>query len=252
MFVTAADFNLQPYNFPNLDKVPTNFAAFIAQEEERNLRELMGNILYDEFVKQVPLLPSSWVSNNTPGYAINDLVVYGSDIYKSLVVDNLGVIPDSDGTKWELQLANRWLKLMVGDNYLWDTVKQKWYGMKELVKPLIYALWLRDQINDNVSAAGVVQAETENSKVVGSGIRFGRAFNRYSELAVGMLPSRVISNLGYWNRSESYLKNSLFGYLWENSTDFDDLVTDTPAYQTFQNYLSSEFQNPGKVDLFDF
>lgn len=43
-----------------------------------------------------------WVTDNDPGYALNDIVTYGGNIYQSLINDNLNIVPGSDVTKWQL------------------------------------------------------------------------------------------------------------------------------------------------------
>lgn len=43
-----------------------------------------------------------WITDNNPGYAINDIVTYGGNIYQSLIDDNLNIVPGSDPTKWQL------------------------------------------------------------------------------------------------------------------------------------------------------
>lgn len=43
-----------------------------------------------------------WISDNDPGYATDDIVTYGGNIYQSLIDDNLNIIPGSDVDSWEL------------------------------------------------------------------------------------------------------------------------------------------------------
>lgn len=50
MFVTASDFNLQPYNIPNLDG-SNNFEQFVEDYEELILKRMLGIELYNEFME---------------------------------------------------------------------------------------------------------------------------------------------------------------------------------------------------------
>jgi hypothetical protein len=43
-----------------------------------------------------------WVSDNDPGYALNEIVTYGGKIWQSKIADNLNIVPGTDATKWEL------------------------------------------------------------------------------------------------------------------------------------------------------
>jgi hypothetical protein len=50
MFVTQANFQIPPYQIPNLSDVSATFDAYITQEEEEVLRAVLGNLFYDAFV----------------------------------------------------------------------------------------------------------------------------------------------------------------------------------------------------------
>lgn len=52
-FVTSTDFNTAPYSLPNLDKVINSFNKFVLQEQERVLRDLLGNKLFEAFAQAV-------------------------------------------------------------------------------------------------------------------------------------------------------------------------------------------------------
>lgn len=54
MFVKPLDdFNLSPFNIPNIDSFENSFTDFITEEEEVILRSLFGNTLYDEFIEGI-------------------------------------------------------------------------------------------------------------------------------------------------------------------------------------------------------
>lgn len=50
MFVTASDFNLKPYNIPNLDAVVNTFQAYANKKEKEALKSLLGLTLYEAFI----------------------------------------------------------------------------------------------------------------------------------------------------------------------------------------------------------
>lgn len=245
MFVTAEDFDLQPYNIPNLDKVEDNFASFIDREEEKRLRKLFGNMFYDAFVAGLAALPPQWEQTITPdGYDLNDLVVNGSNIYKSLTADNVALT--SDVASWEVQAANRWLLLREGGAYLYYNRPQKWYGMKRLVTPLIYAMWVRYDVHRLTGMGVVASMKSENANTVGVAQTIVQAYNEYSDFAVG--DCYVSDFLFPVRRLWPELENSLFGYLYINSADFDDVVAS--AFSDFKSYLIYSFIHPGKMNAF--
>lgn len=43
-----------------------------------------------------------WITDNDPGYALDDIVTYGGNIYQSLIGNNLNIVPGSDPDSWEL------------------------------------------------------------------------------------------------------------------------------------------------------
>lgn len=48
-FVQASDFDLIPFNIPNLDKMPNVFAPYVAEQQELILKSLLGASLYESF-----------------------------------------------------------------------------------------------------------------------------------------------------------------------------------------------------------
>lgn len=56
MFVTAEDFNLEPYNLPNLDvDATTTFPAYITDQEEIALTKILGRLLYTKLATNLAL-----------------------------------------------------------------------------------------------------------------------------------------------------------------------------------------------------
>lgn len=245
MFVVAEDFNRLPFNISGLnDLSPNVFDDFVSYHEEEQLRKLFGNLFYDSFVDGLVGLPGEYASGT---YAIDQLVVYVdgnvADIYKSLANSNTAL--PTDASKWEKQPLNRWVRLKFGDEYLYYNRPQKWYGMKRLVVPLIYSLWIK-WTYDNQTANGLVVTANENSTTVSPANRIARAWNKYAELCAKDFPNVVNPDYLVWPE----LENSLFGYLYLNSDRFDDLVVNYSGFNTFRAYLAYSFQYPGKTNVF--
>lgn len=63
MFVTKDDFNVIPYNLPNLAEVEDDFDAFVLEQTETALRALLGDKLYDAFIDglEEASVPQRWI-----------------------------------------------------------------------------------------------------------------------------------------------------------------------------------------------
>lgn len=243
MFVTASDFDRLPFNLTGLDQLTAGvFDDFVSYNEEEKLRKLLGNKFYDAFVAGLALLPATYDVSAT--YNLNDLVVSGADIYKSLQAANLAH-QVTDTAWWVKQTANRWLRLREGDTYSYYNRPQKWYGMNRLVVPLIYSLYTKFTY-DNQTGAGVVTAKNENSDTVSAANRIVRGWNKYADLAAGDWPSVIDWTFVNWPD----LENSLFGYLFLTDTVWDDLFTDGDGFGSMRAYLAYSFQFPGKTNVF--
>lgn len=236
MFVTKTDFDVPPLNLSGLDKVSNTFPEFITEQEEEELSKLFGVRFWEAFKAGLDALPSAWVA--TTDYAVDALVVSGSKIYKSLQNPNLNHAV-TDGAYWAEQVANRWLLLREGDLYTYNDVEYKWVGMTAMVKPMIYSLWVKYRVNDQMAAIGNVKSKAENSEIVSPNVRICRAWNQYDSYAINSRRGTV----------DVHYANTLFGYLWTNSEDFDDVVT--PEYSDFEQYLLCEFLCPGRQNVFD-
>lgn len=224
MFVTASDFNIPPTAIPKLDKVPTLFQAFVDEREEKFLREVLGDSLYEAFISGLNSLPSKL--NLTVATVINTEYVYGNSIWEALTVTT-GVIP-SEGTDWTLiEENNRWLLLKNGNSYDYAGKTWKWRGMNAACKPLIYAEWVEYGIA-NLTDHGFVIPQMENNKDVDSSPYICRQWNEWSKLIGGPCNQ----------------KNSLYGYLravdLSNPGTFDDTFDD--SFTGFVDYLNYEFQ----------
>jgi hypothetical protein len=227
MFVTASDFNIPPTDIPNLDKVPTLFQVFVDQEEDKYLREVLGDSLYEAFITGLNGLPSEL--NLTLPTVINTEYVYGNDVWKALTVTT-GVAP-IEGTDWTLiEENNRWLLLKNGSSYEYSGKNYRWKGIKAAVKPLIYAQRCEYEISQ-LTKNGRVIAKTENNTQVESVVEICRAWNDWSRQIGGTCMQ----------------KNSLYGYLQavelSEPGTFDDTFDD--SFTGFVDYLNYEFTEQG-------
>jgi hypothetical protein len=251
MFVTPQDFLDQPYNLPKMNDadVQSVFQRYINKKEATELRRVLGSDFYEAFAAAMNALPALWVK--TTNYIIGNQVLYGYDVFIALV-NNANVLP-VDGATWQLQPRTKWQKLWAGESYAnADGVKQNWAGMSELMKPFIYAFWLRDYITTSVQDSGVIQQTTENAAGYSSSPRFSEAFMNYSRMVgkrktfLGAQDRSTIGLIGSQDR------NTLYEYLFAKAADFNDVVAAiTSLNGDFLNYLSLYFQNPGIVNEFD-
>jgi hypothetical protein len=104
LFTSIQDFDIAPYSLPGLSS-NNNFEDVATFEEKSKLRALLGTLFFDELEEQIEALPDDWSSETE--YGIDDLVNYGSKIWKSLVDDNTGNTP-AEGVNWEEQDENIW------------------------------------------------------------------------------------------------------------------------------------------------
>lgn len=72
MFLTATDFNIIPYNLPNLDKVGSAFQTYVDRTEKEILISLLGVDTYEAFVAGMAT-PGKWKDlKDGVNYAINE------------------------------------------------------------------------------------------------------------------------------------------------------------------------------------
>ncbi len=232
MFVVAQDFYLKPFNLVNLPEDGT-FDDYVSENEERILRDLLGNYLYDLLVDAFNILPSLYDEDVT--YVINDEVTYKSVIWKSLQVDNLNNVP-VEGANWTAVIDSRtkWAEVIYGGVYVYETTNYKWSGMKAMVKPLIFSLWLGDNAS-NTNSSGVTVPRIENAERINPDQLICRGWNLFIDLACGK-----------YKHSELSVSDSLFGYLYSNAADFDSLFVD----ETCKSYLERYYTNLGRKNIF--
>jgi len=241
--LTTEDFNQIPYNVPNAQaQAPeggtlpnVQFQNYIDKKVTYVLVKLLGQSLYESFIAGLDALPPEWVDTNTPGYAIDDLVFYNYHVWKSLVDNNLNVVP-KEGTSWTMVEDDQWLMLYNGvNNYNYNFKQNTWVGMKNLLIPYVYAFWTRDTMRDHTKS-GTVQRNQENATVVSSAPNIAFAYNEFSKFAGN-----------YYRQS-----NSLYGYLlYGNSLGHYIDYYDDSYYETFGTYLQHTFEYPGNMNIFN-
>lgn len=208
MFVIAQDFDLPPYQIPNLDKIPNTFQDFVDEREASVLTEVLGYKLYKDFIAGLNALPEAYDAGFT--YANLETVVSGNDIWQSLQDNNEGN-PLTEGAWWTLvEEDNKWLELKNGCEYPMDMI---WVGMKKMLTPYIYSEWLSFQM-DSHTGIGLVVAKAENSVGISPATRISRAFNDYSRLAGS-----------WWDN-----KNTLYGFVKQGDYEGFDYT-----YQGYRN-----------------
>lgn len=224
MFVTASDFDLIPYNIPNLDKVTTQFSSYVDTKEEEILIKLLGRPLYLEFIEALELITTYSLTVAT---VIGNEYAYGNDIWEALTVTT-GTIP-VEGTDWTLiESDNKWLCLKNGADYTLDSYVFHWEGVVNMLIPFIYANWVNDTF-DNLSGFGVVQGKVENSTVISPRKRIIDAFNRFSIIAGTLVSSSFYSNffaIDYYSfygygYEDVEQRDTLYGFLTVNSTLYE-------------------------------
>jgi len=235
MIVTQDDFNLIPYNLVGLPDDGT-FDNFISEQEELYLRPLLGNLFYDALVAGIESLPDAYDENEE--YATDDEVYDGIVIYKSLVDANMGNAV-TDATKWEVVVdadRTRWLRLIEGESYEYSDRTYKWFGLKKMVRPLIWSLWTRYNVSAD-TAQGKAAAAIENANRADNFQSICDAWNKYVDYSCGKYCiGDVIS-----------MYDSLYGYLYV-STSFDDL--DFGTFETLLDYIQENFQSVGRMNAF--
>lgn len=235
MFVTLSDFLVKPMIIPATDDNRTGLESFLSDEEKSLLKKLLGVTFYNLFVEAYNELPEDWSA--TANYNVDDEVVYGMDIYKSIQAGANKVPPD-EPLFWEVQPVNKWLRLITGDVYQVNGFSNYWMGMKELLKPALFSLYLEEYAT-NQTGMGLTVPNVENADVVSPADKICKFWNTYVDSVFGNIDS-------------DNDKNSLYGYLVYVKAQFDNDVEDA-GYSTFQQYLDLNFGDEvERKNVFDF
>ena len=226
MFTTASDYDLIPYNIPNLASIPNAFQPYVDAKEEEILIKLLGRPLYNEFIAGLDALPDAY--DSTVATVIGDQYVYENDIWEALTITT-GTTP-VEGADWELiEEGKKWLKLKNGAEYTLNDEVYYWDGMVKLLKPYIYASWLNDNF-DSDTGLGIVQSNAENSTVISPMKRIVNAFNDFSLKAGTVMSCTYYSNFYHYDAEYFYgayyssyaieQRDTLFGFLTINESDY--------------------------------
>lgn len=229
MFVTASDFSIPPYQIPSLTGPGegTTFSAFVDQEEEKYLIEVLGDDLYTAFIEGLAEFTAWSVTVPT---VIGQQYSYGNDVWQALTVQT-GTAP-VEGINWTLvEEDNRWLLLKNGDYYEWNDKRYHYDGMVNTLKPLIYSKWV-EYNSKSLTANGFVIPAHENNKAVDPGQAICRAWNDWSSRVGGSCTQ----------------KNTLYGFLYNSDLYGDDIDV---SYDDFNDYLNYEFNAQGFKNIFD-
>lgn len=180
MFVTAEDFEIPPYSIPNLadpqDETASDgtFEDFVEEQEELELRMLLGDTLYEEFVTNI-----------------------------------------ESTDEW-------WAKLRDGGSYTYNEKSYKWKGMKDMLVPYIWFMWMR-WLETKKTQEGASLAVTENGERVSLARELCFAYNEYAHKS-GFSECRSV-------------RNTLYGLL----------KSDPEHYATWEDCSEVEYINPWNI-----
>jgi len=235
------DFDYLPYNVPSANS--DTFLKFMVDTQQECLILLLGLEYYNSFIDALALLPDEWVVKSA-GYNIDDLVVYGKNIFKSLTNANNTIPSTTDIINWELvEENNKWLALLKGDTYHYLNRPYVWKGIVELLKPFVYAEYLKATF-DNHAKTGINIAKIENGTLISASQRIARGRRAFNDL---------VGNATHWWPFQNWRwpgKASLATYLLslENVDSGDYNSTD---YTTWQAYVCGSFQPYGSLNEFN-
>lgn len=108
-------------------------------------------------------------------------------------------------------VPDKWQDLKDGEEYVFSTVTYKYEGLVDLLVPHIFSKWLAE-VSDKFTNSGVVRNKVDNSDLVNAATRIAKA------------------QMVYYNKAGDSLRqeNTLFGFLFANSADYDDAVFTCP------------------------
>jgi hypothetical protein len=241
MLVTAEDFNIRPYKLPNLDNEQVNaeFTQFVEDWEAEWYRRIFGRSFYDKFIEGINALPPEWDAEDAYVAADQTLVVEGLNIYR-VIVDNTNSKPTPTNANWEVvELGNRWLKLIKGYTYsILPGRVYTWVGLMSAEKFAIFSAWTKAGVDSVAGVGGTVTADVENSEVASSAQNIATSWNKFARL------------IGGRTKQDKY--DTLFGYLISTSQagTFDDTFDE--SFNSFIQYMASEFGWPGRLNQFNF
>lgn len=147
MFVADSDFDVIPYNLPDMPDAPNALPDFIPFEEKKVLRSLLGSALYNEFVSALYVDPTA--------------------IPPVPIAENL--------------IPQKWKDLRDGANYTLNNKVYRYDGLKNFLTPYIYSRWIEVNAHSFVNVAEI-EGRVENSTVISPAQRISEAWDEFYRL----------------------------------------------------------------------
>lgn len=115
----------------------------------------------------------------------------------------------------EESVQEKWAKLDTGENYERNGKTYIWRGMKYLLKPALWSMWLTHNYG-TPGLGGMVVQDAENSQVVNPALWACDSWNEYVK-RVGLVKS-----IRYYKGFLTNYENTLYGYMEAKSTTYAD------------------------------
>jgi hypothetical protein len=218
--VKVEQFNLPPFNIPNLeDMIDEAFNAFANKHEQDILSDLLGFDLLTAFNENCPEDYSDAIE-----YADGAKVARGVDVYVSQADENVG--NNLDDENWWLldEINNRFLLLKKGFVFKKEKKKIQWKGLVELLPPYLFNRWYSANYSDNTEM-GIVVASNELGENSNPGVKLSEAWNTFVD-----------------HSCDLYKFLSLEGARYVEDIDED--------FDSFDEYLQTYFQHQEKINEF--
>jgi hypothetical protein len=119
--------------------------------------------------------------------------------------------------------AQKWIDLRDGDTYTYGGETYKYYGLNDLLVPVIYSWWLKDNFDKHTNVGIGLNTKDPDFTLISPATRISRAYNKFSE-KVG---------------SVTVYKNTLWGFLKAN----EDTYTNWDEFE--------DFEEPGTLNIFN-
>lgn len=79
-------------------------------------------------------------------------------------------------------IDEKWTNLMDGIKYTYNGREYKWKGMKEMLRPYIYAIWLRGTVYGSVGVGGLQMPKAENGEYINPIRLIVNAYNDFATM----------------------------------------------------------------------
>ncbi len=137
-----------------------------------------------------------------------------------------------DGLEDSGIVEQKWTDLKYGTTYTYSDVLYEWAGIKTLLKPVVYSEWLTINFRRWTSSGMIINTGQQNSGAVNPDQEIIRAWNEFVDLLGG-------SGYGWpvqWLTTHNY-KNTIYGFLQVNSTDYNDWDFSLTTYFQHRNIM---------------